>query len=61
MITIGQRIREAREAQHLTRRALSIKCGYTDGSICDWEHDRCKPSERALRAVEQALGKKLRR
>jgi len=58
-MTIGDRIREARERRKWTRRKLSELCGYTQGSILDWEHDRHVPSERAIAALEEALGVKL--
>jgi len=60
-MTIGQRIRETREGLKWPRRTLALKSGYTEGSIYDWERGACKPSERAIRALEVAFGKKLRK
>lgn len=59
-MTIGDRIREARQRREWTQRKLSWKSGYSIPSISDWECGRYKPSERAIRALEAALGTRLR-
>ena len=60
-MTIGQRIKDERDNLGWTRKQLSIASGYTEQSIYMWETDSSKPSERAIRAVEQALKTKLRK
>lgn len=60
MKTIGQRIEAERLARKWTRRKLAAESGYTEQTLYDWIHNRYKPSEKAIRAVEKAFGKKLR-
>lgn len=61
-MTIGERIKRAREAHkpRMTQRKLSELSTYSIQSISDWECGRYEPSERAIKALEEALGTKLR-
>ena len=57
--TIGQRILEARKAKGWTRPQLASKMTFCEMSIYRWEMDGVKPSIRAIRELEKALGTKL--
>lgn len=61
MTTIGDRIRTAREKKDWTIRVLAIESGYTENTIGDVERGKYIPTERLLRALEKALGVKLRK
>jgi len=58
-MTIGQRIKMARQLRRWTQRKLSEVSTYSIQSISDWECGRYDPSERAIKALEEALGTKL--
>lgn len=61
--TIGQRIKEAREARGWTQRELASRMGYkawsTISRLENGQHAHEKPSSRVLMALERALGIKL--
>ena len=59
MKTIGEQIAEVRTALGWTRRKLAEKCTYTEMSIWRWENGKRKPSERAIKTLEKAMGTKL--
>lgn len=68
MITIGQRIKAAREKRSWTQQELSWELarvappkGFSLSTIANWEQGRNKPSERAIWALEKALSTKLRK
>lgn len=44
MENIGQRIKQVREAQHLTQQEFGIKIGVTKQAIANIENGRCNPS-----------------
>lgn len=57
--TIGQRIKEAREARGWTQQELANRMGYTQAAISYLEngkHTYDKPSSRVLMALERVLG-----
>jgi len=57
--SVGDKIRAARLQKGWTHRRLSAECGYTQQSIATWERGEHRPSPRALKSVERALGVKL--
>lgn len=62
-MTIGERIKQARETHkpRMTQRKLSELSTYSIQSISSWECGWYDPSERAITALEDALGTKLRK
>ena len=60
-MTIGERITMIRHERKWTRRVLALMTGFSEQSIINWETDKVKPSEPAIRALEKALGQKLRK
>jgi transcriptional regulator with XRE-family HTH domain len=54
--TLGEIIREAREAKGLTLRALARALGVSAPFLSDIEHDRRRPDRRRLKAFSEALG-----
>jgi len=59
METIGQRIKEAREAAHLTQAELAAKLQYGTQHISNLECDRYKPGMRMISSIVRALKVKL--
>lgn len=57
--TIGERIKAAREANILTQAGLAYRMDYSVTYVSQIERDQYKPSMRAIRAFEKALGCKL--
>jgi len=55
-VSIGARIREAREDLGMTGSALAEKIGSDAATISRWEHDRREPDAGHLRALCDALG-----
>lgn len=57
---LGERIREARKAAHLTQKQLGIMCGYkectAEKTIQYWEYDKRDPPVEMLRPLCKALG-----
>ena len=41
--TGGAKLREIREKQNLTRRAVSYDCGITEMTLCNWESGKAIP------------------
>lgn len=56
MGTVGEAIREAREAAGLTQRELAERIGTQQPAIARLESDGSSPSIRTLRAIAEALG-----
>ena len=54
-MTIGQRIKEAREAAGLTQEALAAKLQYGAQHISNLECDRYKPGMRTISAIQRVL------
>ena len=54
-MTIGEKVRAAREAKGWTRRKLSIQTGYTEIWLGRIENGQSQPSERCVKALERAL------
>ena len=63
--TIGEKIKAERDKRGWTRKTLAAKTlyteHYTEAAIGNWENDKNKPSESAIRALEKAFGTKLRK
>lgn len=59
MLTIGQRIKEAREAKGWTQIELGKRIGHGKQSISNMECDRYPPPNRTLMALERVLRTKL--
>jgi len=56
-MTIGDRIRSAREEKGWTQQQLADKMGYKSNmSIWQYENDKYKPNSRTLMAFERVLG-----
>jgi transcriptional regulator with XRE-family HTH domain len=58
-VSLGQRIRSAREAADLSREELAEMVGVSVKTIGNWERDAVAPKSK-LGAVERALGVQLR-
>lgn len=56
---VGERIRCAREEQHLTQADLAAKCGCTNNHVSHLETGQSKPSLTMLLRLSNALGKDL--
>lgn len=54
--TLGQRIRAARDAAGLSRRAIAIQLGVDQQSIYRWETDANLPSVETLSRLAKLLG-----
>ena len=55
-MTPGQRLKQARTAQRLSRRVLAEKSGVAYNSILQYEHDKVEPSLFAATCLADALG-----
>lgn len=58
-VKVGERIRIAREEQHLTQAELGHKCGCTNNHLSHLETGQSKPSITMLLRLSNALGKDL--
>ena len=56
MSTIGQRIRDSRQAAGLTQETLAGKCGVSRAAVAQWEGAITKPSLDHLQKAAEALG-----
>lgn len=43
-MTVGEKIRELREAKGITQKKLAEKIGATNSNVCNWETGRCDPN-----------------
>lgn len=58
MITIGQRIREARESLRLTQQQLADRLGVDQSTVSGWERDdKRRPARDLMPVVARALGR----
>lgn len=55
---IGTRLRQLRNQQNLSLRALAQATGLSHSFICDVEHGRCNPSIETLQILSRVLGVK---
>lgn len=55
MITLGERIRELREAKGLSLRGLAKQIGITPGYMSDMENGYRHPSDKVLESIAQVL------
>lgn len=55
---IGSRLRQLRNQQNFSLRALAQATGLSHSFICDVEHGRCNPSIETLQTLAKALGVK---
>jgi len=55
---IGTKLRQLRNQQNLSLRALAQATGLSHSFICDVEHGRCNPSIETLQILARALGVK---
>jgi len=55
-MTIGQRIRQARDAARLTRDALAKACGINARSLLDYERGKTSPRVDTMVAIAAELG-----
>lgn len=58
--SIMQALIDARNAEGLTQKELSIKSGIAQGDISKMEHGNANPSIRTLQRLAAAMGKKLK-
>jgi len=54
--SIGQRIRQGRQAAGLTQEALAGKCGVSRAAVAQWEGDVTRPSLDHLQKAAETLG-----
>lgn len=50
-----KRIIELRNTLNLTQKAFAEKIGYTQGGLCDIEHNRCQVSDRVIILICQTF------
>lgn len=55
-MSMGTRIRAARQAARYSQEALASAVGVTQGSVGHWEHDRSEPSTGKLAALATETG-----
>lgn len=55
-MTIGQRIREAREASGMSQAALGVAVDRRQSTVNDWEHDKATPKPHMMEKIGRALG-----
>ena len=53
----GQEIRNWRESKDLSRRALAVMMGISEGTILRWEYGRCDPSLENLRKLKKLMAR----
>lgn len=53
------KIREVREAKHMSQRKLAAACGFSPASVCLWERGIYYPTLENLIKVAEVLGVKL--
>jgi DNA-binding XRE family transcriptional regulator len=44
MVTVGEKIKELREAKGLSQNNLAKKIGVHNSNVCHWETGRCEPN-----------------
>ena len=59
MVTLGQKIRAAREARGLSRIGLAALIGTTYQAITLWENDKRHPQFRYVQRLSEATGEPL--
>lgn len=55
-MSLGNRIRDARRAMHLSQDELAIGLGLTQGAVSQWELDKTTPDVEALVPLAKFLG-----
>jgi transcriptional regulator with XRE-family HTH domain len=55
-MTLGQTLRQLREAQGLSRRKLGYRIDRSEGAIRNWEADEDSPNRESLDALARVLG-----
>ena len=56
IMTVGQRIKEARKEQHMTQKQLADKLGVSYVVICQYENGARNPKNETLGRIANALG-----
>ena len=51
---IGEKIKSARRALHMTQEQLAKKIGVTRGAVAQWEANMCKPTVESIMKVASA-------
>lgn len=55
-VSIGRRIKSAREARGYSQAAFAMFLGVTQGAVYQWESDKTTPTSRRMSEIAQALG-----
>ena len=55
MVSLGDRIREARKKKELTQRQLADMIGAKHNSVSDWENNKNKPDPNTIKLLMKAL------